>query len=319
MDQRILGIHHVTAIANNAQRNLDFYTGVLGLRLVKLTVNFDDPTSYHLYYGDENGSPGTLLTFFVWPDVPRGRRGTGQAITVSFAVPESSTGYWIERFTAHNVEFTRPMRRFDDQVIPFRDPDGLMLELVARPVSDLSARAQKSAWTAPVPFAHAIRGLDGVTLCVESLTQTESLLVETMNFNPVRREEGIVRYEIGLKGFGTTIDVRCAPEIGRGLVAAGSIHHVAWRTSDEITQREWQQEIARRGLNVTPVMNRVYFRSIYFREPGGVLFEIATDGPGFTVDEPLERLGSELRLPPWLESARDELERALPPLRLPNV
>jgi len=313
MSQDIFGIHHVTAITSDPQRNLDFYTGVLGLRLVKLTVNFDDPRSYHLYYGDELGHPGTILTFFAWPGVPKGRQGTGQVTVTSFSIPQASLDYWMERLGQQGVSYKGPASRFDETILALQDPDGLALELVAHPQADY-----RPAWQeGPVPAPHGIRGIHTVTLSEDGYERTAQLLTKTFGFRPLGEENNVFRYEVGEGGPGAYADIRCAPELRRGLVAAGTVHHVAWRTPTDEQQQAWRRVLAGLNLNVTPVMDRKYFRSIYFREPGGILFEIATDAPGFAVDEPVEQLGTHLELPPWLERERSELEQMLPPLRLP--
>ncbi|MEJ7577067.1 MAG: ring-cleaving dioxygenase [Pyrinomonadaceae bacterium] len=315
MKEEIPGIHHVTAIAGDPQQNLNFYAGTLGLRLVKRTINFDDPSTYHFYYGDEAGTPGTILTFFPWPGVRRGRAGTGQATSVAFSIPESSLGFWIERLTKHNVEYEKPARRFDEGVLAFRDKDGLMLELI----TDKSSAERRRGWErGSVPPKHAIRGIHSVTMCVDGYEHTAKLLTETMGFRQTGEEESVFRFAAGEGGAGAQVNVRCAPDFWPGVVAGGSVHHVAWRARDDAAQRAWSEQIAATGLNVTPVLDRQYFRSIYFREPGGVLFEIATDPPGFTIDEPLEQLGAELKLPSWLEPNRKEIESILPQLDPPQ-
>src|SRR5438874_12396644 len=288
MSGDIFGIHHVTAIASDPQRNVDFYTGVLGLRLVKLTVNFDDPRSYHLYYGDELGHPGTIMTFFAWLGVPKGRHGTGQVTVTSFSVPQASLDYWIERLSQQGVSYKGPTSRFDETILSLQDPDGLALELVAHPQSQ-----NRPSWKeGPVPAEHAIRGIHTVTLLEDGYERTARLLTETLGFRPLSEENNVFRYEVGEGGPGANVDVRCAPGLRRGLVAAGTVHHVAWRTPNDEQQQAWREALAGLNFNVTPVMDRKYFHSIYFREPGGILFEIATDIPGFTVDEPGGELGT---------------------------
>jgi len=315
MADSLLGIHHVTAIAEDPQRNVDFYVDVLGLRLVKRTVNYDDPGTYHLYYGDEVGHPGTVLTFFAWPGAPRGRRGSGQATVTSFSVPSGSLGYWADRFRALGVRCETPHARFDEEVLVFFDPDGLMLELVAHPRAETG-----SPWTGgPVPAERAIRGFHGVTLTEHTSEPTGSLLVDTLGFRLVGTAGPRSRFESGLGGPGTWVDVLHEPAASPGRVAVGTVHHVAWRTPTDEAQQSWRLRIADQGVGVTPVRDRQYFHSIYFREPGGVLLEIATDPPGFTVDEAPDQLGTGLRLPPWLESMRSALEERLPPLRLPET
>ena len=314
MNQEITGIHHVTAIASDPQKNLDFYTGLLGLRLVKLTVNFDDPTTYHFYYGDRLGTPGTLLTFFAWTGIRRGRQGTGQATSVAFSIPESALGFWVERLRNAGIDAQNPVRRFDEQVLAFRDPDGLALELVAHHGAE-----ERAGWAGgDVPAEYAVRGIHTVTLCLDGYEHTAKLLTETMQFRKVGEEGSVFRYAVGAGGSGAIVNLRCAPDVWPGIVAGGTVHHVAWRTPTDDEQRAWREEIAGVGLNVTPQLDRRYFQSIYYREPGGVLFEIATDGPGFSVDEAEEALGTRLMLPPWMEPNRGELERVLPPLRLPH-
>jgi glyoxalase family protein len=310
MSIKFAGIHHVTAIADNPQKNVDFYSGILGLRLVKKTVNFDDPGSYHLYYGDAAGNPGTIMTFFSWPGAYRGRIGTGQVSTTSFAVPEDSLGYWVERLVEHGVRFEQPKKRFDETVLAFEDPDGLAVELVARP-----GRDGGEAPGGPVPAEHAIRGISGVTLSEQSGKATTDFLTNLLGFEKVEEEDGRMRYLTTSSG-GSFADVLVRPDGAAGRVAVGTVHHVAWRAPDDETQEEWREELLYHGFDVTPVLDRVYFHSIYFREPGGVLFEIATDPPGFAVDE--EHLGESLKLPPWLEEDRERIEQSLPPVRQPQ-
>jgi glyoxalase family protein len=314
MGIKFAGIHHVTAIAGDPQENVDFYSGVLGLRLVKKTVNFDDPGSYHLYYGDAAGNPGTIMTFFSWPGASRGRIGTGQVSATSFAVPEDSLAYWTGRLVERGVRFEQPAKRFDETVLAFDDPDGLAVEIVARPEGDGG-----EAWEqGPVPAEHAIRGISGVALSEHSGEVTGDLLANFLGFERIEEEHGgRARYLTAGSG-GSFADVLKRPEGPAGRTAVGTVHHVAWRAPDEETQEAWREEISGRGLRVTPVLDRQYFRSIYFREPGGVLFEIATDPPGFAVDEDEEHLGENLMLPPWLEKDRERIERVLPPVHLPH-
>ena len=313
MSIKFAGIHHVTAIADDPQENVEFYTGVLGLRLVKKTVNFDDPGSYHLYYGDAVGNPGTIMTFFSWPGAPRGRIGTGQVTATSFAVPEDSLGYWTERLIQHGVRFERPEKRFDETVLAFNDPDGLAIELVARPGSDGGEYWERS----PVPPEHAIRGISGVTLSERSGEATTDLLTNLLGFERIEEEDGRTRYLTTGSG-GSFADARERPDGPIGRTAVGTVHHVAWRAPDEATQKAWREEISDHSLNVTPVLDRQYFLSIYFREPGGVLFEIATDPPGFTVDEDPDHLGESLKVPPWLERNREQIEQSLLPVHSPH-
>lgn len=315
--KKILGIHHVTAIASDPQRNIDFYSGTLGLRLVKLTVNFDDPNTYHLYYGDKIGHPGSILTFFPWPQAPRGERGTGQATVTSFLVPENSLEYWKDRFRQKNVRFVEAAHRFrnEEEFLTFYDPDGLKLELVIG--ASRSDGDKFIPWEgSQVPGKNAIRGFHSVTLTEEGYERTASLLKDTMGFRLVREEGERFRYEGSLGGASAYVDLLCQPGLPRGSVLAGTVHHVAWRTPSDDQQKSWREEIIKAGLNPTPVIDRQYFHSVYFREPGGVLFEIATDPPGFMTDETEEKLGSSLKLPPWLEPSRKNIEKALPKLQL---
>ena len=308
-------IHHVTAIAGEPQRNLDFYAGLLGMRLVKLTVNYDDPGTYHFYYGDELGRPGTLLTFFPWTGSRPGRQGTGQINGVGLAIPQSSLGYWVERLLSLGVKFEGPTRRFGEQVLAFADPDGLMLELVATPrVADLEG------WRdGPVPAEQAIRGVHGVTIWEDGDAGSAAFLTDTMGYTIQEQVENRVRLESGSEVLGTLVELRRAPGFWRGGDGAGTVHHVAFRAPDDAEQVERKRKLRDMGVQVTDVRDRTYFRSIYFREPGGVLFEIATDGPGFTVDETPAELGTALRLPVRLENMRQRLEVSLPPLRPPHT
>jgi len=311
----ILGLHHVTAIASDPQKNIDFYAGVLGLRLVKLTVNYDDPTTYHLYYGDGQGHPGTIMTFFPWPGAIAGRIGTGQLTVTSFAVPEKSFGYWKSRLTRHNTLVRETKSEFDEELLFFTDPDGLQLELIATPHGN-----PNRIWSGgPVPTDFAIRGFHHVTLSESGYERTASLLTDTLAFKQLQEHGSRFRYAVGTGMPGTIVDVICAPEGQPGRVAVGTVHHVAWRTPTDQQQMNWRETIRDLQYDVTPVIDRTYFHSIYFREPGGVLFEIATDPPGFAVDEPADRIGSSLVLPLWLEGERQELERILPPVHLPKV
>lgn len=310
---QLLGIHHVTAIAGDPQTNIDFYTGVLGLRLVKVTVNFDDPATYHLYYGDGQGHPGTILTFFPWPDGMRGRIGTGQLTATSFAVPEQSFTYWKQRLAEHRIQFEETRSVFDQTLLSFPDPDGLQLELIGT-----SEANPDHAWRkGPVPLDFAIRGFHHVTLSEEGYERTASLLTETMRFKLTGSSGNRFRYSVSLGGPATIVDLVCMPAGRPGRVAVGTVHHVAWRTPTDAQQQDWQRTLTVLQYNATPVIDRKYFHSIYFREPGGVLFEIATDPPGFAIDEPVDQLGSHLVLPPWLEPARARIEQALPKVRLP--
>lgn len=310
----IEGIHHVTAIAGDPQKNIDFYAGILGLRLVKLTVNYDDPTTYHLYYGDGQGHPGTIMTFFPWPGAISGRIGTGQLTVTSFSVPEKSLGYWKVRLHELGVSVEETRSEFDEELLFFTDNDGLQLELIATPHAN-----PHRAWTrSGVPMDYAIRGFHHVTLSESGYEGTASLLTETLGFRRIQEHASRFRYAVNTGKPGTIVDLICAPEARPGRVAVGTVHHVAWRTATDVQQVKWRETLRDLEYDVTPVIDRTYFHSIYFREPGGVLFEIATDPPGFAVDEPADRIGSSLVLPLWLEGERRELERILPKVHLPQ-
>jgi glyoxalase family protein len=287
MLEPIVGLHHVTAIASDPQRNLDFYTEILGLRFVKRTVNFDDPGTYHFYFGDDRGSPGTILTFFPWPDVPPGTVGAGQTSATAFVVPSSSIEFWEKRLLEAKVPVERENARFGDPVLAFADPDGTGIELVGLNLKSSSKPARGSN----VPHEHSIHGFFGVTLCESGFEMTARVL-KTMGFNQIGEEENRSRFTAPGTALGNHIDVLVQPKLMYGRMGAGSVHHIA------------------------PVLDRTYFHSIYFREPGGILFEIATDPPGFDFDESLEALGEALKLPPWLEANRSAIEKALPPITL---
>ncbi len=308
------GIHHVTAISGEPQRNLDFYEGVLGLRLVKRTVNFDDPGTYHLYYGDEVGTPGTIMTFFPWARSPRGRRGAGQVVANAFSVARDALPFWEERLKENGVEVRDRVRRFGEEGFSFEDPDGLVLEIVAASVPD-----GREGWTGgPVPPEHAVKGFVGATLLEHERARTEEVLTGLLGFGAVGEEGNRFRYEAGQGGPGTVVDVVVDPEVRRANPLVGTVHHIAFRVPGDEEEEALRREISRLGFNVTPVLDRNYFRSIYFREPGGVLFEIATDVPGFSVDEPVEELGTNLKLPPRYEPHRARLQKSLAPIELPR-
>lgn len=312
------GLHHVTAICGPAQTNLDFYAGLLGLRLVKRTINFDDPGTYHLYYGDGTGRPGTILTFFPWAHATRGRRGAGEIGVTAFAVPAASLPWWEDRLAAAKVQATRRNGHFGDgEVLRFADPDGMMLELVA---DDASPAGE--AWAgSPVPGEHALRGFQGVRATLAQSEGTVQLLTEVLGFTRHGEEGNTTRYVAAASEgqAGRFIDLVVEPRSGRGSSGAGTVHHIAWRVPDDAAQVALRERLLGLGYQVSPVMERNYFRSIYFREPGGVLFEVATDAPGFAVDEPRESLGQDLKLPPWLEPKRAQIEAVLPTLTLPTA
>lgn len=307
------GVHHVTAMCGNPQRNVDFYAGTLGLRLIKVTVNYDDPGTYHLYYGNGLAEPGSALTFFPWPDEYRGRVGTGQVGVTSFSVPTGSLDFWLARLTDSGVD-AMAGSRFDEQFLAFNDPDGMWVELVE------TESDPRTPWTeGGVPAHAAIRGFFGVTLWVEGYERTARLLTGRMGFEPGGEspQEPRARFVAVGGGPGSIVDIKCRPGHPHGRDGVGAVHHVAFRTQNDDTQETLRAALANDGLNVTPMRDRNYFHSIYFREPSGVLFEVATDGPGFAVDEPPPALGSQLCLPPWLEPWRDQLRERLAPFRTP--
>jgi glyoxalase family protein len=314
MPANLLGIHHVTSITGDVQRCVDFYVSVLGLRFIKKSINQDMPDTYHIYFGDHVGSPGTAMTFFGWPDWPERRAGSGQVTTVSFSVPSGSLDFWNGRLRKLGLS-AKPANRFGTDAIVLVDPDGIELELVAQ--------SSKQPWVAwpdgPVERDNAIRGFHSVTMTVAEATATFDLLAGTMGFRKTAHEGHRTRFETGEGGPHSILDVVESPEGPEGEESIGTVHHVAWRASDADHQSAWRQAVVKAGRNVTPVIDRYYFKSIYFREPGGVLFEIATDGPGFTVDETVENLGSSLSLPPWFQVRRDRLDVTLPPIVVPTT
>ena len=305
------GIHHVTAISGNALRNFDFYTRALGLRFVKKTVNFDDPGTYHFYYGDEAGRPGTILTFFPWEHAAAGRGGVGQTAQITFRVPARSLGYWTQRFIAKGIAHEAPEKRFGEAVLPFTDPDGMSLALVGVPGAE-----NEAGWSnGDVPSEHAIRGFHGVTLLLENAVKTSAILTDVFGFQEVAREGSIIRLEAADNATGGIVDIYEAKGFLPGRQGRGSVHHVAFRATDDADQAEMARKLVEtHSMRPTEQKDRNYFRSIYFREPGGVLFEIATDIPGFAVDEPVESLGQALKLPSFLEPHRKEIENVLPKL-----
>jgi glyoxalase family protein len=310
MPEPIVGLHHVTAIASDPQRNLDFYTEVLGLRLVKQTVNFDDPGSYHFYFGDDAGRPGTILTFFPWPHASRGHKGVGEVTQTAFSVPLASVDFWEKRLIEGGLLVEHTGKRFNEEVITFPDPDGMRIEIVGH----ADAAAANAPRYTSVPVEHSIRGLFGVSLLEQEASDTASIL-NVLGFRRTAEEDNRQRFSADGGALGNHIDVLIEPEATHGRLGAGSVHHIAFRAADDASQLEWREKVATH-LDVTPVLDRTYFHSIYFREPGGVLFEIATDPPGFALDEPIESLGEELRLPVWLEPRRDLIERRLPTIQL---
>jgi len=310
----ILGIHHITSLASDPQQNVDFYTGVLGVRLVKQTVNFDAPDVYHLYYGDEIGRPGTILTFFPFPDAVQGKRGAGETSAVAWSVPVGSLGFWIERLSGRGISFRGPESRFGQQVLSFGDPDGTIVELIEDEAVD-----GWPGWTGgPIEPSHAVRKLHGITLTHRSAAPTSVFMTGALGFEAGDTEGPRRRYSAGMESGRASIDIVEVPGAPQARQSAGSVHHIAWRVKDDAEQLEWQDALRKSGAaSPTQVMDRQYFHSIYFREPGGVLFEIATDPPGFSIDEPVDALGTHLKLPPWLEPQRSVIERHLPPLLVP--
>ncbi len=312
MNAPVTGLHHVTAIASDPQANLDFYTGLLGLRLVKRTVNFDDPSAYHLYYGDAAGTPGSIVTFFYWPQgAGRGRVGPGQPTRLSFSVPAGSLAFWQTRLAARGIAAS-PVTRFGEDVVSFADPDGIPVELVA-----VATDARQGWTTNDLAAAHAIRGLHTIELTVRRGEPTELLLTRLMDHRLVRREGDRARFESGAGGSGTYVDLIAAPNAPAGLGGVGTIHHIAFRVADDAAELAMLDRLGAAGLRTSDVRDRSYFRSIYYREPGAILFEIATDIPGFATDESPATLGAALKLPAQFEPHRAAIAAALPALHLP--
>ena len=308
----VTGLHHVTAFSGPAQQNVDFYNGLLGIRFVKKTVNFDDPGTYHLYYADGEARPGSFLTFFPWSDSMPGRIGQGQATVTAYAVPVGALDGWMERFAAAGHPTGTPSERFGQRVLDLRAPDGLALALIETPEAT-------GGWPGgPVPLDAALGAFHSVTLCTFAPDATARLLTEVMGYDEVGHEGGRLRFENAAAERAAFVDLVCPPGTERGRLGTGTVHHVAFRVPDDEAQREVRARLLDAGLQPTPVIDRQYFRSIYFREPGGVLFEIATDSPGFAVDEPADRLGHELKLPPQHEPLRAQLEQRLAPLTIPH-
>ncbi|MDO1448216.1 ring-cleaving dioxygenase [Rhodocytophaga aerolata] len=310
MTNQIVGLHHITAIAGSAKGNLDFYTKVLGLRLLKKTVNFDDPGTYHLYYGDEKGSAGTILTFFPYEGARRGSAGAGMATNIAYSVPEGSFDFWIDRFQQHHVSFGKPSEKFGEAYLPFQDPDGLRLELVVSKNPD----TRKPWETAEVKGEVATRGFHGVTLTLRNVQPTAAVLTNIFGYTLLEQSGNRYRYSTNAIDTANTIDLVELPNEARGIGGAGTNHHIAFRVKNEDILMHFHDKVERSGLSITNKIDRNYFYSLYFREPGGVLFEIATDNPGFGIDEPWDKLGSGLLLPPQYESRRADIEAILPKL-----
>lgn len=311
MENKILGIHHITAIADDAQRNVDFYTKVLGLRMVKKTVNFDDPGTYHFYYGNESGAPGTILTFFPWEGIGQGRNGAGMATEIGYSVPEGSLPFWLDRFKQFNVPHGEMSTHFGEVLLPFSDPDGLQLCLVVPKQEDTRA-----SWLADgVEAIHAIKGFHYSALTLRNVEATSVLLTELFGYQLLEQEGNRYRYVTDAIAHAAIIDLVEEPGAAAGQNAAGTNHHIAFRVANEEILMAFREKISGRGFNITPKINRDYFFSLYFREPGGVLFELATDNPGFTVDEPLAALGQALKLPAQHESKRGAIEKILPVIK----
>jgi glyoxalase family protein len=310
MQQPVLGIHHITAIAGGAQRNYDFYTKILGLRLVKKTVNFDDPGTYHFYYGNENGTPGTILTFFPWTYVKRGSVGTGMVTEIGYSVPKNSLEFWEQHFIQNNVKLSKQEERFGELLLPFQDPDGLQLALIV-PASD---DERKPWYTSTIVPAHATRGFHNATLMVKNMAPTARVLTDILGYRLLKQEKNHYRFITDSVANAAIVDVTEEPLGKPGVGAGGTNHHIAFRVKDEETLMLLREKVMTNGLQITPKIDRNYFFSLYFREPGGVLFEIATDNPGFEVDEPLNELGTHLKLPAQYEPQRTKIEQTLPVL-----
>jgi len=314
MGENITGLHHITVIAGDPQENLDFYVGVMGMRLVKKTVNQDVPGTYHLFYADGDAHAGTDLTFFPWPDMAPGQAGVGLTVEVALAVPAGSLGYWGERLTLHSAEVMGPTTRFGERLLTFADPHGLRLALV-----ETADARDFTPWAkSVVSERYQVRGLHGVRLLERNAAPTADFLVNTLGFEEVGEEGDWRRFALPGGRSGRVIDVKQQPTERQGTWGTGSVHHIAWRVLDDATELKVRHRLQSARRHPTPVIDRFWFKSVYFREPGGALFEIATDGPGFRVDERLDELGTSLVLPPWLEPNRSQIEASLPPLQAPE-
>lgn len=307
----ILGLHHITAIAGEAQRNYDFYTKTLGLKMVKKTVNFDDPQTYHFYFGDEVGTPGTILTFFPWTNVRPGRNGIGMATEIGYSVPKGSLEFWISRLKDADIKY-EARENFGEKLIAFQDPDGLWLTLIETQNND----ERKGFKTADISAEVALKGFHTVTLTLHDIKETAAVLTEVFGYKKIAQQDNLFRYQTDAVETAALVDLLEIPQMSKGINAGGTNHHVAFRVKDEETLMAFRQKILDRGLQITEKINRDYFYSLYFREPGGVLFEIATDNPGFATDETVENLGTSLQLPSQYEADRDKIEKALPKLKM---
>ncbi|KAA9024223.1 ring-cleaving dioxygenase [Niallia endozanthoxylica] len=305
--QKTAGIHHITAFVNDAQRTTDFYTGVLGLRLVKKTINFDRPEVYHLYFGNEAGEPGTVITFFPWEKQLKGRMGTGQVGVTSYMIPLGAMDFWKNRLETFGIKF-RLSERFGENYIQLQDPDGLELELVER------NRGPMNTWSVNgIQPEVAVKGFGGATLISAKPNKTAEVLESVLGLTCIGQEDSFLRFQ-SEGDLGNTIDIKLTPSV-RGLMGAGTVHHIAWRAKDEEDHQRWRDLLQEKGYHPTEILDRNYFKAIYFHEEGGILFEIATDPPGFTVDEPIHELGQKLMLPSWFEEKREELEESLSPVK----
>jgi glyoxalase family protein len=308
---QILGLHHITAIADNAQRNYEFYTRVLGLRMVKKTVNFDDPGTYHFYYGNETGTPGTILTFFPWKGTVPGIPGVGMATEISYSVPSGSLEFWENRFREFNVKMGARTERFGETYLPFADPDGLQITLTESLKTD-----ERKGWeTREVSVDKATKGFNSVSLTLKKMDETARILTDILGYHFLSQEANRYRFTTDASQTANIIDLLEITDGKMGRNAAGTNHHIAFRVSDETIQMAYREKVLENGIQITDKINRDYFYSLYFREPGGVLFEIATDNPGFTIDETPDKLGSSLKLPKQYEPSRKEIEKALPVLK----
>lgn len=310
MENKVLGLHHITAIAGNAKQNLDFYTKVLGQRFVKKTVNFDDPGTYHFYFGDEKGTPGTILTFFPWAGVRRGQNGAGMATGIGYSVPSEGLAFWKDRFTRFNVKHGEIEERFGEKYLHFQDPDGLQIDFIVPERED-----KRKPWeTDEIKTDNATKGFHSVTLTLNKVDPTAEILTDILGYKLLKQEGNRFRFITEAIGNASIVDIIEAPGLGRGINSAGTNHHVAFRVKDDTILMDYREKVLSKGLNITPKIDRDYFFSLYFREPGGVLFELATENPGFDRDEPLNELGTHLKLPKQYEPARKEIEKVLPKL-----